>query len=120
MIYSILLFIAIILNISAQVILKIGMRDLSFVGLGLNTVDKMKILLINPFFWGSLTLYGVGFVIYAIVLSKMELSRAYPISSISAITIIFLISILSLNESFNLYKISGLIFCILGILFLFR
>ncbi len=118
MIYSIILFVGVGLNILAQIFLKKTMvgHQFSLASFGPNLMSMVA----YPMLWLSLFLYGGGFVAYAIALTKLELSRAYPIASISAVIIIFVISTISLNESLTVFKTLGLIFSVLGIFLLFK
>lgn len=75
---------------------------------------------LSPYLWLALVFFGISFILYAIVLSKVELSRAYPVALLGAVVLIFIISMIFFNETFNLAKILGLIFCIIGLVFLFR
>ncbi|MCK4798003.1 MAG: transporter [Spirochaetes bacterium] len=119
MFYKILLFIGVLLNVLAQIILKIGMKKIDL-STYTNLLNKVKVVVINPFLLSSLFFYGVSFIVYSIVLTKMELSKAYPISSISAILFILIISVIFLTESLSIMKILGIVFCIIGIIFIFR
>lgn len=119
MIYTVLLFIGIGFNIIAQTFLKIGTKDLSFTSTG-SLVQKMQMLLVNPYFLASLISYGMGFIIYAIVLSRLELSRAYPVASVMAIICIYIISILFFNETNTSTKFIGILFCISGIILILK
>lgn len=119
MLNFILLAIAIVFNVAAQLLLRYGMKDLV-----LTTADGilnyMKTLVLNPLLWGSLLCYGLGFILYAAVLSKMEVSKAYPVASAGAILLTVIFSIIFIGESFSYTKIIGAIVCIAGIFLLLR
>ncbi len=116
MIYKILLFTGIVFNVMAQLLLKTGMKGLDIMQTNQSLIFKIKKFALNPFFWGSLFCYGIGFLIYSIVISKVELSKAYPVASVTAIILIFIISVIFVNESFNFQKAAGVTLCIAGIL----
>ncbi|TSC92867.1 MAG: hypothetical protein CEN89_385 [Candidatus Berkelbacteria bacterium Licking1014_7] len=120
MIYKILLLVAILFNVIAQVVLKIFARGTHSAGSGLDIATKLKVFLTNPLFWITLVFYGLSFVLYTVALSKIELSRAYPVSSIGAIVLILIISALFLGESLNIYKVAGIVLCLIGIVVIFR
>ena len=120
MIYKILLFIGVVFNVLAQLSLKKGMNEIGTVEMKSGILFKIREMFLNPFFIFGIIFYGLGFLSYAIVLSKIELGKAFPVSSVSAIVLIFLLSVIFLNESLNITKIIGIIFCILGIIFIFR
>jgi|GEM_PF-1241985 len=123
MLYKILLFVGVVLNVFAQFFLKLEMKNNNILGNVNNAVDllvKIIHLFVRPFFILSLFLYGTSFVIYSITLSKLELSKAYPVSSAGAIILIFILSIIFFSESMNWGKILGIVFCIVGIFLIFR
>lgn len=120
MIYYILLFAGIGFNVIAQLMLKTASNGLRVLYSGQQLTHKIALLMYNPYFWGALACYGVGFVVYLIVLSHMEVSKAYPVSSVGAIILIYITSILILNESTGPAKTAGLVLCILGILLILK
>jgi multidrug transporter EmrE-like cation transporter len=115
MIYKILLLIGIIFNVLAQIALKNAMNGMDLLTKNTSLLYKSKNMLLNPLFLCAVTLYGLGFILYAVVLSKVELSKAYPIASVGAIILVSISSILFLNESITIYKTIGIGFCIAGI-----
>ncbi len=80
----------------------------------------IETLLFQPAFWVALLSYGASFVLYLIVLSKLELSKAYPISSIAGIILIVAISIITFHEPLTFSKVLGIGLGIIGILLLFK
>ena len=118
MIYKILLLAGVIFSAAAQFILKIGMNQIGVVKINTDMLGNLKKMATNPLLWLAVLCYGVGFILYAIVLSKLELSRTYPVALLAAIILVSIISILFFNESVSIYKIIGLILCVGGIAFL--
>lgn len=118
--YNILLFAGVVFNVVAQILLKKGMRGTQVVEAGSSFMEKISIFLFNPYFWAAVISYGFGFIVYSIVLSKMELNKAYPISSVSIIILILIFSILFLNETITLNKVAGILLCVAGIIVIFR
>ncbi len=82
--YQILLFIGIIIGVFAQISLKHGMHKHGKVKLTFKTFikDVFKIY-INIFVIIGMLSYFVSFLLWLIVLSKLDLSYAYPIVSIN-------------------------------------
>ena len=120
MIYKILLFAGVILNVIAQFLLKYGMNQVGLIETNKNILLKLRPVLLNPYFWGGVLFYGASFLVYSVVLSKLELSKAYPVSSVGAIILVVMVSILFLNESVTAAKIIGLILLIAGIIIVFK
>lgn len=77
-------------------------------------------MVLSPYLWLAVMMYFISFTLYAIVLSRVELNRAYPIALLGGIILIFIISVIFFNESVNVLKMIGLVLCIVGLIFLFR
>lgn len=120
MIYKILLLGNIIFSVAAQFFVKFGMQKVGLVELNVNFIEKLKRMAMTPYLWLAIVFYGVSFTLYAIVLSKVELSRAYPVAILGAVVLVFITSVVFFNESVNIFKIIGLVLCIVGLVFLFR
>ncbi|MBN1585113.1 hypothetical protein JW899_01965 [Candidatus Uhrbacteria bacterium] len=116
--YKILLLASVGINVFAQVMLKLGMTRHPL-ELSRGIIGNLKWFIGNPFLWCSIILYGIGFMFYAIVLSKLELSTAYPVASTLAIILTVLISAIFMHESFGSIKAIGLFFCLIGIFVIF-
>lgn len=112
MIFKIFLVLGTLFNVAAQLLLKHGMKTPDILA------DKTKFLF-NPFLWLAIIIYGLGFLFYAVALTKVELSRAYPFSSILAIILIFLASVLFMNESLTFLKGTGIILSLMGVILIF-
>lgn len=120
MVYYVLMFVGIGFNVVAQLMLKTASKGLQVLNSSHELLQKIIFLIYNPYFWGALICYGIGFVVYSIVLSHMEISKAYPVSSVSAIILIYLTSIMFLHESTGPSKTAGLALCILGIMLILK
>ncbi len=120
MAYKLLLLLSIALNVVSQLLIKIGMNQTGAVDLKGNMTASIMKILSNPLFLTGAFLSLMSFVPYAVALSKIELNVAFPIISIGAIVLLFVFAVLFLGETFNLYKAAGVVFCVIGILLLFR
>ncbi|OGY79332.1 MAG: hypothetical protein A3B74_00605 [Candidatus Kerfeldbacteria bacterium RIFCSPHIGHO2_02_FULL_42_14] len=116
----ILLVLAIGMNVTAQLLLKYVAKQMQFFDVAVNKVVLIKTLLLQPAFWIALVSYGISFGLYLVVLSKLELSKAYPISSTAGIVLIVVISIFTFHEPLTFPKILGVGLGLLGILLLFK
>lgn len=115
--YYFLLIVGVIFNVVAQVFLKMGVQGVTFTG---ELLSITKMLFSNFYLWVALISYGIGFMLYALVLSRLDLSRAYPIASILAIILTVSISIVFMHEDASLRKIAGIGICLIGILVVFE
>jgi len=117
LIYKILLFIGIMFTISAQLLLKSGMQNIT-IGLDKGVYLLIIAVLKNFNLWISAILYGIGFFIYSIVLTKIELSKAYPVVSIVSIVIIILLSVVFIGEKLTISQALGTCLALVSIWFL--
>lgn len=108
--------ISILLGSIAQYLLKKGMANIDY---NVNIKYIIKNLIENPSLWGGISCYGMSMIFWLYVLSKMELSKAYPMVSLGYIFTL-IIGYLLLNESINLYKIIGILLIISGVFFITR
>lgn len=118
MIYNILLFLSITFSVIAQLTLKYGARSYELLQAKANLFEKASAI-ITPLFIIATFFYGLSFLAYAVVLSKMEVSKAYPISVVSAVVLILLFSVIFLQESISILKVIGILLSILGVVLIF-
>jgi drug/metabolite transporter (DMT)-like permease len=73
----------------------------------------------NWFLVGGLAIFGCGFLIWVIVLNKVQLSAAAPIMSLGYVFIMIL-SYFLFKEPITFTKISGVIVILLGVVIITR
>jgi len=112
------LLVSILMGALAQVSLKKGMQALGQISVT-TLVPNLGGIFFNPYILGGILLYGSSLMIWLIVLSRMELSRAYPFVSLGYM-ITFACGILLLDEKMSYYKIFGLMFIVAGTLIMSR
>ncbi len=112
--YVILLIFAIIFNVFAQLILKHGMKITGEINFNAHIVAKLSSMLMNTWLWLGLIAYGISFLIYMIVLSKMEVSRSSAVMMCSVVVLVFIFSVIFLNENISPIKIVGIILSLTG------
>ena len=110
-----LLFGNIILLVIGQVLWKISLNSNPLV----LSSDGLIRLLKDPLIWGGLTLYGLGTVIWFIILSKLDLSVAYPLNSIAYVIGLFA-AIFILKENVQFIQWIGVAFIMIGVYFISR
>ncbi|MGD0152993.1 MAG: hypothetical protein ABSC17_04405 [Thermacetogeniaceae bacterium] len=115
-----LLAICMLLNALANFLIKLAMRgqqfqlDLAHLG------ETLKQLAINPVLWGGVACFGLALVGYSIVLSRMNLSTAYPAMAGGGFLLVFLLSALYLREAITVTQAGGAFFIVLGMWLLLR
>ncbi|UCD84062.1 MAG: EamA family transporter [Deltaproteobacteria bacterium] len=116
-----LIFLAIIISLGGQLSLKTGMNRIGRI----DTIDLSSILLLigkvalSPIILLGLGLYVVGFVVWLIVLSRVDLSFAYPMISLNYVLVI-LFSWLVLGEQIALTRLVGALVICTGVIILSR
>lgn len=110
-IFNVLIFAAYaMLSGSGLIILKIAMSERPL------NADNIFQIFLNIKFFSGVFLYGCGFVVWMVILSKFKLNIAYPV----AVSLFFVVSGLGsyfiLKESFSFQHVIGIILCFLGII----
>lgn len=109
-----LLGLAVLLNALANITVKWAMRgESSLFAQGLGTA--VKSLATNYGLWGGVALFGLAFVLYSLVLSRVNLSIAYPVMTSLGLVIISLVSILVFKEVITGVQAGGLLLIIIGV-----
>ena len=110
------LLLAISFSIVSQLIIKWKMSVFSFDDYE-TWQDKFALafsMLLNPYIIASLILTLLAGVTWMIVMTKFEISYAYPFTLLGLV-LVAIFSIVFFGESVNTYKISGIALIILGI-----
>lgn len=108
-------FFSISLGAVAQFFFKKGVTAISEKSTGISELIQSGIT--NVHLWGGLFCYGFSLLLWFYVLSRMELSRAYPLVSIGYFFTL-LIGYFFLNETITITKLSGIVLIVLGVIFL--
>ena len=115
-----LLLLAISLSVTGEFLLKAGMNQVGV--LSLTPKDFVSGLLrafSNPRILAGFVLIFAGSLIWLAVLSRVDLSWAYPMLSLGYLFVV-LTSWFFLGEAFSLLRVMGTIFVCLGVFFIFR
>lgn len=112
----IIALISILLGSFAQYFLKVGVDGLKLDKLSIGSIGT---LFSNIYFWLGCFAYGLSLLFWLYVLSKMELSKAYPMVSLGYVFAMIL-GYLFLHETINFAKIVGICLIIVGVIFISR
>ncbi len=104
--------ISISLSALAQLVMKIGMTKVRLAGAA--GTDLLWSIALSPFVIGGLALYGVGAVLWLMVLSKAPLSMAYPLVSLGFV-FVALLSWSLLGETLPVGRIAGIALILAGV-----
>lgn len=109
------IFIGILLNTSAQLLLKTGMNRVGHFDFSLSKlIDIGFQVAINPYILTGLCSYVISVVVWLMVLSRVDVSFAYPLISLgyilNAITAYYF-----LGENLSLERMVGILVILLGV-----
>lgn len=111
---------AVILNSVAQLVLKAGTNKLGVLFIdGQSLFSTIIRVIFQPYIISGLVLYVVSFGIWIIVLSKLEVSIAYPLLSIGYI-IGLVFAWYFFGEMITINKTIGIFFIVIGTYFITR
>lgn len=105
-----LILLSIAIAMAGQVSLKFGMNDIGRLGL-MPLLIKMAT---SPIILMGLTLYAVSAVLWMIVLSRVDLSYAYPFLGLTFVGMLFLTKFV-FHEDINLWRWAGTALIFVGV-----
>lgn len=101
-------------NAAAQIMLKQGMMSLGPLSFSADTlIPRIFQIVFNPWVFIGLTTFVISMASHLFVLSKVDLSFAYPFLSL-AYVVVAVVAWLVFKEELGLYKISGIVLICLG------
>lgn len=113
--YLPLILVGVLLNAGAQLALKQGMRSIGYFGFQLENGPRIvSAVLSSPSILAGLACYSISVVVWLLVLSRVEVSFAYPFLSIGYIVTAFA-GRLWFAEAISLTRWSGIIVICLGV-----
>jgi multidrug transporter EmrE-like cation transporter len=118
--YIPLILLGVLLNAAAQLLLKQGMLHIGYFEFSLANIWPIftKVAL-NPYIFLGLSAYVVSVGVWLLVLSRVEVSYAYPMLSIgyivNAIAAYYLF-----HENLSMMRILGIALTVLGVYFISR
>ena len=102
---------AILFNATANILIKVSMSRIS----GSGAASILAAALSQPVFWAGLISFGLALAAYSLVLTRLNLSIAYPIMVSMGLVIVVLVSGFYLNESISILQILGFALIIAGV-----
>ncbi|MFB0612640.1 SMR family transporter [Aurantiacibacter poecillastricola] len=113
-----LIVLSVFLNACAQLLLSINLKGkLQFSAS--QPVDSAMAIMLNPGIILAMAVYGVSILVWMFVLSKTDVSLAYPFLGLG-FAFVAIISFLFLNEPLGLQKAAGILVVSIGIILLAR
>ncbi len=114
-----LILVSVFLGAIGQVLVKYGAVNLQLDFAGKYLVTSILSILKNLPVMCGIVSYGVSFLLWIKVLSKVELSYAYPMVSIGYVLVMFF-SYFLFKENISIMRIAGVICIIIGVVLVSR
>jgi multidrug transporter EmrE-like cation transporter len=108
---------SVLLNAFAQILLKAGMKQFGIIELKNNIIHTSVSIALNPYIITGFISYGVSIILWLWVLSKVDVSLAYPFQALGYI-VVTILAWLIFQEDITLTRIIALIFISIGLIIL--
>lgn len=108
---------SVLLNALAQILLKAGMKQFGNIELKNNIINTSVSIVLNPYIITGFISYGVSIILWLWVLSKVDVSLAYPFQALGYI-VVTILAWLIFQEDITLTRIIALIFISIGLIIL--
>ena len=108
------------LNVFGQLSLKFGMSHLGNFALSLSTLPPVFVrAAFSPFILLGMVCYGLGFLVWLVVLAKAEVSYAYPLVRLGYVFTAILARVL-IGETVTISRMTGILVICLGVFLVAR
>jgi len=108
------------LNVLGQLSLKFGMSKLGNFAVSLSALPPVFVqAAFNPYILLGMLCYGLGFLVWLVVLAKAEVSYAYPLISLGYVFTAILARVL-IGEAVTLSRMAGILVICLGVFLVAR
>lgn len=115
-----LIMVDVALNVVGQLSLKYGMSKLGNFALSWSTLPPVFVrAAFNPYVCLGLLCYGLGFLVWLVVLAKAEVSYAYPLISLGYVFTAILARLL-IGETVTMTRMTGIMIICLGVFLVAR
>tara|TARA_B110001454_G_C12567981_1_gene370617 strand:+ start:404 stop:781 length:378 start_codon:yes stop_codon:yes gene_type:complete len=108
---------SVLLNAFAQILLKAGMKQFGNIDLKNNIINTCISIAFNPYIISGFIAYGVSILLWLWVLSKVDVSLAYPFQALGYIVVTILAWII-FQENISYIRIIALMFITIGLIIL--
>ena len=108
---------SVLLNALAQILLKAGMKQFGNIELKNNIINTSISIALNPYIITGFISYGISIILWLWVLSKVDVSLAYPFQALGYI-VVTILAWLIFQEDITLTRIIALIFISIGLIIL--
>ena len=114
----ILILVSVLLNRTAQLCIRKGMLLVGETGMS-NMITNLGVMVTNIWLWGAMICYAFSILLWMAVLSKVEVSFAYPFLSIGYV-VVAVVGYYFLGESLSVIRIVGIVIICIGVYLISR
>ena len=117
-----MIFLAALIDVIGAFVVKTKINELGAVNYSslYNVIEYLVMLAKFPIVWFGAFLILIAPLPYALALSRMELSTAYPIIVTLNALLLIPVAVIFLNEAMTLFKILGFLIIIVGLYFIHK
>lgn len=116
----VLILTGVLLNCGAQLAIKKGMMGVGKISGGINSfVAVVPSMLTNIFLWIGMACYAISVLLWMVVLSRVDVSYAYPFLSIGYV-ISAVVGYAFLSENITPIRIVGIVVICIGVILISR
>lgn len=113
-----LIIISVLLNCSAQLLIRKGMMQVGELRVG-SLFQSALPMISNLYLWMAMLCYGISIFMWMVVLSKVEVSFAYPFLSIGYV-VAAIVGYYCFGESLSIIRIIGILVICIGVYLISR
>ena len=114
----ILILVSVLLNCTAQLCIRKGMLLVGETGMS-NRITNLGVMVTNIWLWGAMICYALSILLWMAVLSKVEVSFAYPFLSIGYV-VAAVVGYYFFGESLSVIRIVGIVIICIGVYLISR
>lgn len=114
----ILIIITVLLNTAGQFMMKTGINKIGMIGID-NFLESMVKAVTSGYVIGGFLSYAVSAVLWIVILSRSDLSWAFPMVSLSYV-VTALLAPYFLNEPFTIMRFLGILVIVSGVFIVAR
>ena len=114
----ILILVSVLLNCTAQLCIRKGMLLVGETGMS-NMITNLGVMVTNIWLWGAMICYALSILLWMAVLSKVEVSFAYPFLSIGYV-VAAVVGYYFFGESLSVIRIVCIVIICIGVYLISR
>lgn len=115
---TLLIIVSVLLNCAAQLCIRQGMLQVGQIGID-NLFSNFFPMIGNIWLWGAMLCYAISIVLWMLVLSRVEVSYAYPFLSVGYV-VAAVAGYCFFNENISPIRIIGIVVICIGVILISR